>query len=806
MRLSYNWLKDYVDLSNTSPNELAQMLTMQVAEIEGIEEIGREFSDVTIAKVLNVSKHPDADKLSLALIEYAAGETKEVICGAANVAKNQVIAFVNIGGRLPDGTKIEKCKIRGVESTGMICSEKELGLAEESDGILILDEKTPLFGNFAKTLGMNDHVLIVDNKSITHRPDLWGHYGFAREIAAILNQKIPAYPEISENFDKIDAHERLSIEIEDGILCPRYSGLVVDNIKVQESPGWIQNRLRACDLRLINNIVDISNYVMLELGQPTHSFDYNNIKNGKIIVRRASEKEKFTTLDNIERTLTSCDLLICDDEKAVALAGVMGGANSEISDDTRSLLIESANFQSSNIRKTAGHIGLRTDSSNRFEKSLDPKMTTIAIRRIVELIKQQQPDIVITSPIVDAKKYKDKEIYIDLDTNKLCLRLGIEIPEENIIKTLNNLGFETQKLEGCNYKVLVPSYRATKDVSIFEDLVEEIGRIYQYDSIEPKAPSIKINPIKKNKALEAEKRARQILSYGLGFNEVYNYSFTNETKCELFQLNIKDHISLRHPITDYQTHLRRSLIPGLLDYVNINITEFDKIKLYEIGRGYFKELSADDEILPYESRTIAGLVANKVIDTTNISDDGSLFFETKNYIEELMTSYNLFDLQYSYTPKYPFLHPGRFASIKIKDELIGYLGQIHPQLTSKLDIKAIITVFELDINNFIDKIVNLKPFHDLPKFPATHFDISVVVPNKTLCVDIVKAINDINKDLIKNVELFDTYYGEQIGIENKSLTFKITIRSNKKTLEEKEISYLHNTIMAGIKNAGWNIR
>ncbi|MFA4941992.1 MAG: phenylalanine--tRNA ligase subunit beta, partial [Patescibacteria group bacterium] len=482
MYISLKWLKDFVNIpASITPEELGLKLTLHTVEIDGVEKQSEKFNNVVVGKILELKKHPQADRLQLVKVDIGK-EKLDIVCGAHNIKEGDFVPVALVGAILPNGLEIKEAEIRGVKSHGMLCAEDELGLGQDHSGILILT-KGKLGQNLAENLKLDDTVFEVDNKSITNRPDLWGHFGLARDIAAFLDIKL-IEPKI--NLEKITKLEKkgevikLKAEVKDAKLCPRYMAIAMKGIKIADSPQWMKERLSAVGMRPINNIVDITNYVMLELGQPLHAFDANLVK--EIVVRRAEDKEMMETLDGQKRELNKEMLVIADDEKAIAIAGVMGGATSEISDKTDSIIIEAANFEPTQIRKTSQKLGLRTESSMRFEKSLDPNLCEQAIARVVELVKEICPGAVVASKLVDIKSFKINSDPIVLDISWLNKTIGEEIGEKTIIKTLNNLGFKTTQKKN-EITVNVPTWRATKDISIREDLMEEIVRIYGYNNL-----------------------------------------------------------------------------------------------------------------------------------------------------------------------------------------------------------------------------------------------------------------------------------------------------------------------------------
>ncbi|MCA8956046.1 MAG: phenylalanine--tRNA ligase subunit beta, partial [Planctomycetes bacterium] len=478
MKISIRWLQRYVDLSDQRPEQIRDALTMSTAEVEAIHPFAVGLDELVVGHVLTCGRHPDADKLSLTTVDVGQGEPLQIVCGAPNVAQGQRVVVIQVGQELPDGTKIKKTKIRGAVSMGMICSERELGLSEDHDGILVLDKDYTPGITLGRVRPLADHVLEIDNKSINHRPDLWGHYGFARELAAILGRELqPLGAPVAFPNDGA----RLDLRIEDADACPRYLGVCLSGVKATRSPDWMRYLLHAVGQRSINLLVDLTNFVMLELGQPMHAFDRRRLA-GDVVVRRARAGEGMVTLDEQKRELEPSDLLITSGGAPVALAGIMGGLGSMVEPDTNELFLESATFHAATIRRTSTRLGLRTDSSARFEKALDPANAEIAVHRFLTLIGELCPGARAAGPVVDPAEWRYEPRRIALRRARLDLKLGHEIPDPEVTKILESLEFGvTATDEG--FDVDVPSFRATKDVTIEDDLIEEVGRMFRYDNI-----------------------------------------------------------------------------------------------------------------------------------------------------------------------------------------------------------------------------------------------------------------------------------------------------------------------------------
>jgi len=780
MKISLNWLKEYINLESENPNDIALKFTMASAEIEEIQNLAKNFDNVVTAKILEIKQHPHADKLKVTKI-FTGDEELQVVCGANNIKEGQIVPLARVGAVLSGEFKIKVSNKRGIESFGMLCSAAELGIGEDSEGILILPENTPVGMPFSKYLGKDDFIIVIDNKSITHRPDLWGHYGIARELSAILKKELKT---INFNLPETEnTLENFNVSIEDKVLCPRYSALVIDNVEINESPKWLQERLINIGSRPINNVVDATNYVMFELGQPLHAFDYNKV-DSEIIIRRAYDNEKVTLLDNSEKILTSEMLVIADKSKAIALAGIMGCSNSEVSNNTKTIILESANFNAGNIRRTSIRLGIRTEASTRFEKSLDNNLTIQAISRFYSILKQTSPNIKCISKLYDLNYSNNKSITINITLDFVNKKLGTIINKDFFEETLKNLGFKIKE-NSNNYKIEVPSYRATKDIQIPEDIVEEIGRIYGYDNIEPKAPLVEIKPIQEKEIHLLRKNIRNSLSVGLGMKEVYNYSFNSKEQIEKLNLDLNKHIKVKNPLSSQQEYLRYHLVPNMLLSVEKNYRNFDNFSIYEIGKVFVKEENSFRE----EEFLCAFIYSKKI--------NNPIFYKAKEYLIYLLENINVSDFEIEY-PKddiESFYHPGRTGIIKQRKLLIGKVSEIHPKTIKLFDISGYIGLFYLDLNSIIQSNKKRIKFKELPKYPYVPFDISIIVDNKTTVKEVKDIIYKVDKHRIQNVEIFDIYEGSNLPEGKKSFAFNIKFYSKEKTLESNEIKELENSII-----------
>lgn len=810
MLISLNWLKKYIDLpKGLTPQELGDKLTLHTAEVEEIIELGQNLENIVIGKIIELTKHPDADKLRLAVVDI--GQSKEkVVCGGTNLKEGMLVAFAKVGAKVRwhgegDLVELKKAKIRGVESAGMICASNEIGLGEiypnEEMEILDLSEFNLKIGATLKqALKLDDIVYEIENKTITNRPDLWSHYGFARDISAILDIKLKDY---KVEKPKINESQKLKVEIKNSHLCQRYMAVMIEGIKIEESPDWLKNAVTSIGMRSINNIVDITNYVMYDIGQPLHAFDANKLKSAKIVVRAAKDGEEINTIDDENRTLDKSDLIIADEERPIAIAGVMGGANTEIDDKTQAVIIESANFDAISLRKTSEKLGLRSEAVQRFEKNLDPNYCELGLLKCVNLIQQLIPSAKVVTKIIDEGTWKLDQGPINITFEMINKHIGIEIPKEQAVKTLKNLGFEV-KSKAESLSVKVPSWRATKDISIQEDIIEEIARIHGIDSIEPKMPLVKIRIPDINKERKFARNIKNDLA-SLGFNEVYNYSFVGQSQLKNIRIKDDNYIQLDNPLSEHASMMRQSLIPNLILNIKDNIRYFNNFKIFEIGTVFLPEPGNDlrgpsgKEKLNLQPKHLSGCIV--------IENEKILFYESKRTVETMLQKCRI---KYEIKPSEDIIsysHPARSADIIINNQKAGIVAELNPKVASNFDIKQRVGFFEIDFSILFDNLTTINQYKPAPKFPSVLLDISVVLDNKILSTDVEATIKKAGGELVKNVVLFDIYQGDNIGAGNKSMAYHIEFRSDKKTLEMEEAEKLREKISKALeKELGGQVR
>lgn len=793
MLLSFNWLKDLVELSSRqSPEELASTLTLHTVEVESVQKESDKYKNVVVAKILKIEKHPNADKLQLATVDIKT-QKLTVVCGAMNIKEGQKVPLAMIGAVLPNGMEIKEVEVRGVKSSGMLCAEDELGLGEDHSGIYILNNKAKVGHGLSEYLELSDVIFEVDNKSLTNRPDLWGHLGMAREISTLLKKKMKSYEPTPLDILTAGRTNKLEVRVLDYKLCPRYMALAVDNIKIAPSPRWIQQRLAAVGMRPINNIVDITNYVMLELGQPMHAFDSAKVKN--IIVRRANTGEQMQTLDGQVRELDENMLLITDSEQPLAIAGIMGGADSEIGPETVSIILESANFNSVSIRKTATKLGMRTEASVRFEKSLDPNLCALALSRAADLIKKEVPGAQVSSLVADEKNEAEWNLNtapIILDLSWLNKFIGQHMREKKVIDILTGLGFKVEKQEK-HLSVTAPTWRATKDIVMKEDIAEEIARIYGYNEIESHMPKVYMKPPEFNQEFIIENKIRDILVGAPGLNEVYNYSFVGEDQLKKLGLDSSSYVRLANPIAASHTHLRQSLAVNLINSVRINQARYENFGLFELGfiynsiGGDLEKGDGSGESLPYQEKRLGIALAG--------TDPEETFYKLKGVVENLA---KLLGMAFIFDPieTVPNWVDKRLsAKISLYDNLLGFIYALNNETATRNGVKKNTVIAEISLKELFKYLLNqpVKKFQEFEKFPPAIRDLAFVVSERVLYNDIRKEILSYN-NYIKEAELFDVYQNEKLGKKMKNVAFHIVYQADR-TLTSEEVDELQKGLI-----------
>jgi phenylalanyl-tRNA synthetase beta chain len=803
MQISLNWLADFVDVADVSPKDLGNRLTLATAEVEGVETTGGDWPGVVAAKILEIWQHPEADRIRMTHVSTGEGEPLQVVCGAPNIEVGMIVPLATIGAVLPGDFKIKKSKIRGQESFGMLCSAKELGLAEESDGILVLKPDTPLGQPLGQALGKQDTVYEIDNKSLTHRPDCWGHYGLAREVAAVLKRPLKPLP-LADLGQPVAELDGWTVAIDAATASPRYSAVLIDKVTVKPSPAWLQDRLTAVGSRPINLIVDLTNYVMLTIGEPIHAFDRATLKGKRITVRGARPGESLRTLDGKDRELAAETLVIADDSGPVALAGIMGGEATEVKEGTTSLLIEAANFQPRVIRQAAQRLALRTDAAARFEKSLDPAWTKDALALFWHLLQQECPEARLVGSWLDAWPNPPQPVTIALSTEYVRARLGVALGDDLITDILRRLQFDVRPVDGAphQYTVGVPSFRATKDVGIVDDLVEEVGRVYGYDNIPPHAPTVAVEPVPEEPELVLARQLRQCLSSGLGFSEVYTYAFVDPQDLTKLGMDPERNLQVANPVAENLDRLRRSLLPNLLNVARDNWRHRSRFALYELGTVFLK----DDPTapgLPTEEEHLMLVVADRQ------SPKGELFFDVKGAVEQVIGDLQLANVTIgAATPDMlpPWAHPGRAAVISQGETELGVMFELHPKAAADCDLPGALAVGLLYLPALQAAKRAKQVFKAPPTYPQVPFDISLLVPVREPVIKVEQAIRQAERKLIQDVALFDIYQGENLPEGQKSVSYTVTFGASDHTLSPEETQKLQERLLKSMEARGYTTR
>lgn len=776
MKFSFNWLSELVEGISVPPKELGRLITMKTAECEGVETVGAFLPEVCAARVLSVE--PVGGRNVKAVLDTGRYGRKTVVCGAPNCRPGVISAYVPPGVRLGD-REIGVATIGGVVSEGMLASGAELGLNRDADGILELDVEP----GAALPGCAPDSIIEIDNKSITHRPDLWGHHGLGREVAAIVSGMLKD-PVRLERIPQ--APPPIQVEIESLDLCPRYSALAFENVTVRPSPLWLQYRLMAIGLNPINNIVDVTNYVMAELAQPMHAFDWDLLRGPAIRVRCARPGERIVALNEQEYELDPRDLLITDERGPIAIAGIIGGFDTAIHPGTRRLVLESANFQASTIRKSSSRLKLRTDASMRFEKAQDPHNTLRGLARAIELLEEVSPGIRLVGGLADVKAEWKAPPPIELPLDWLMRKLGRPVEAGEAARILRSLEFGVEQTTPAVLTVTVPSWRATRDVSIKDDLVEEVGRMLGYDSIPMQAPLVAALPPPRNEERLFHRTVRTAM-VELGFTEVHNYSFVNEAQLRTFGMDPADHLAVANPISSDQSLLRRSLLPGILGNIQENSKHFERFRLFEIG----SEIHKRDQGLPDEIPHLAAAIYGR--------DDGvTALMELKRAAGHLMPGCELVPC----APR-PYEHPARAAEVHWNGVSVGRIFEFHPSMVEVG--RAAVMDIDLSVVRRL-AATQQRRYTPLRRFPTSAFDLSVVAGMREPAGNIQKLLVQFAGADLVSIEFLRQYAGPPLPENAKSVSFRLTVGAPDHTLSSEEVSSIRARIIEAMREAGYELR
>lgn len=774
MKFPISWLNDYLDMSGISAKEYAHELTMSGSKVEGVENIGDSIQNVVVGYLKEVTDHPDSDHLKICQVDLG-DEVTQIVTGAQNIKAGDFVPVAKHGSILPGGIKIKKGKLRGEVSNGMLCSFEELGLSQEdvpyatADGILILDKEYPLGMDIKEIFGLDDD--IVEFEITSNRPDCFSVIGLARETAATFgrecNIKVPKVKECGGNIN-----EMASVKVEDDS-CMRYAARAIKNVKIGPSPKWMKDRLERSGIRSINNIVDITNYILLEYGQPMHAFNLSDLKDGAIIVRKARDDEKITTLDGEERQLDSSMLVICDKEKPIAVAGVMGGENSEVREESTEILFECATFNGTDVRLTAKKLGLRTEASSRYEKGLDVNNIIPALNRACELVSELGCGEVV-SGVIDVQTKFHEDNVIKFRPEKINAFLGTDISEDKMREILASLSF---RIEGDD--IIVPSFRP--DVEAEADVAEEIARIYGYNNIESSAlRGETTHGIKTLKQRLGDMVHDTLVAQGL--YEIVSYSFTSPKVIASLSLNdsrLEKEVEISNPLGEDTSVMRTTLLASVMTALSHNNNQRNQdARIYEFANVY---IPVEGEKLPDEHKNIA-------IGMYGECD----FYSLKGIIENLIDALNINGAEYTADSENTSFHPGRCARITSGDKLIGYFGEVHPMVSKSFGMSQRVYAAELDFNTLCELHNEEKKYTKLPKYPAVSRDIAMLVDDEVTVGSIEKIISSCSGKILESVKLFDVYKGSQIPEGKKSIAYSISYRAADRTLVDDEINSVFN--------------
>ena len=788
MFLSMNWISDFVDFTGLDKLELIHKFSLSTAEVENeILFKGSDLSGVVVAEIKSVENHPDSKKLHLLKVDTGENELTDVVCGAPNVRVGMKTAFAKVGAKIGE-IEIAPRPLAGYMSYGMCCSEAELGISDDNSGIMEITDDVPNGADLKDIYEIDDIVFEVDNKSLTNRPDLWGHYGIAREFAALAGRELK--PLDVEDLKAYDGLKKVDLKIEDP-LCYRYSCLQVENITKSVSPVNMRIRLFYCGMRGINLLADLTNYLMLEMGQPMHAFDSRKVE--KIRIKRFDKPFTFKTLDEVERNIDENTLMICNGDQPVAIAGIMGGLDSEIVEDTTTLTLESATFDAASIRKSTVRLAHRTDASMRYEKSLDPELTVPAIARFLYLLKQYDGGVQVVSALTDEYAYKYDTVELSFDKAFVDRYTGIEIDNDTILKTLTSLGFKAE-LDGDNFDVVVPSWRATKDVTIKADIIEEITRIYGYDNFDVNTTRSPLYPVRMDVVKEDEDKIKDILVKRYSLHELHSYVWAYYDELKELGIEVEPNIKLANATNPNIETIRNSMIPTQLCQLNVNKGYAPEFGIFEIGRVVE---GMDENNLCIEKKKLAISLFSKVKDVRD------LYFELRDILAVITDDIKHKQLEFKTAEAtHGYEHPVNLNSIILDGEVIGKIGIVHPVVGKKLDKKAAIVFAEVDMQAFADK-KNASIIYDEPsKFPPMDYDLSVVVPSGVLFSDLSQCWKNEGTEILKNVKIVDTYDTELFH----SITIRFEFSSSERTLSSAEVQAVIDKVIENLKGINVNLR
>ena len=793
MQVSLKWLRDYVEVDG-SPAEFADRLTMAGLEVDSIQEIKAAFSGVVVAKIVSLKPHPNADKLSLC--EVTVGQkTYPVVCGAPNIRVGDVVPLALVGAKLPGGLVIRSSKIRGEASEGMLCSEAELEIGSDESGVMILPADLPLGEDLAVALQLGDAVLDV---SVTpNRSDCLSMIGVAREWAALAGKRLH-YPPVDPSENEEEVAGITSVAIQDPDLCPRYTARIIKGVKIGPSPLWIRQRLEAVGLRPINNIVDVTNFVMMEMGQPLHAFDFRFLEEGRIVVRRSRQGEPFISLDGKERILKADTLMICDGVKPVAIGGVMGGLNSEVKEDTETVLLESAYFNPASIRSTSRALGMGTDAAFRFERGIDPEGVIRALNRAARLMAELSGGTVCRGVIDEYPEKVPTAQGIPLRVKRVHDTLGVAVPVEEMIRILTSLEMKVEPVPDGSFRVTPHTCRV--DITREIDLIEEIARVYGYDRIPVTLPAISVIAAPPDAKRMVEQRLKEAM-VGAGYAEVINYSFIAPGAVDLLGLAEKDErrslVQIKNPLTEEQAVLRTTMVYSLLLNArkNADVGCFD-LRIFEIGRTFIRR--GDGEQPVEHNRMACLLTGQRYGQSWHFQDQQVDFYDLKGCVESVLAVLRIYPVSYRADIREAILHPGKSCGIFSGDQMLGFMGEIHPDLQARLDLTGPVLVCELDLDLLAAQFSAKGSFRNIPRFPASSRDVAFLIPQDREAGEMIRLAEESHEELLEKVQIFDVYEGKNIPAGMKSLGLRFSYRGSERTLTDDEVTGVHTKIVQKI--------
>ena len=793
MKVSLNLIRKYIDLPESLTDEqIAYDMTLRTVEVDEVENLGSKFHDIVVGKILKISEHPNADKLRICIVDVGEKEPIQIVCGGSNLYVGEYVVVSKIGAEVVwhgqgEPVKISKTKMRGELSYGMICASSEVYLSNffptenEKEIVDLKDFDCKPGDSIADLFGMNDTILVIDNKSLSNRPDLWGHYGIARELSAIYNiplKKLTKF-ELDKNLPEYN------VEIKDTNKCNRYVAVEIDGIYEKKSPLWMQSLLSKTGQRPINAIVDITNYVMMAVGQPLHAFDKTHVSGEKIIVRNAKENEELLLLDNNSIKLTTDDLVICDENDAMALAGIRGGKKDSILSDTKGIVLEVANFSADTIRQTGKRFSEKTDAAIRYEKGLDTQRVDDGLNLALSLIKEIFPNSKIIK-YADIYPNKTKNNKIKVNEEFLDIRLGKKIPQEKIDQILTSLGYEVSLKNGV-YDVIVPTWRSTGDITIKDDVMGDIARILSFDSFEAKPITITFNHSVKQNNVLLDRRIREYLSFRCGFYEIYTYPWIDEKYISIAGIDKNNSLKLATPPAPDQSYLRSSLIPGMLEAISKNLRYYDEFRLFGLEEVYEKgdyRPSSEDEILPIQNNYLTGCIVGK--------DAKEIFYEAKGVIENMARYCHMQEIKLEKIEKPTWADINAYLNITKDSKIIGSLGLLSLKTMMESKIKRTnVALFDINADKFVPYASRTNEYERLPELPLVEKDLSILVDKEITWNQIEESI----KSKTKEVEFVDEYKGDQIPNGKKSITLKVKILNENTTMTSEQINEKVNSIL-----------